>query len=454
MNLESTQRSVQTQKSTSEDEASSRSRALLSVMEDLQAERESLKAEIQRRCETEAALRQSEHRTALIIETALDGVITVNDSGHITGWNDQAAVIFGWSREQASGMRISEIILLDEAESRPGSDSGDHLHAGRSDLLNRRIERTAIRSDGSRFPAELSMSVLPLDAGFEFSCFVRDITNRKNAERLQLEMQAELERRVIERTQELERANERLRNSNEELQQFAYVASHDLQTPLRGIMGFAQFLESDYTPNLDEQGLEYINRIVASAKRMQTLIQDLLKFSRVQSLASELTPVWLDKPLSAAVAVLESEMEKCSVELISEDLPRVLADAAQIEQLFRNLIENSIKYRHPERRPQIRVSAILEGDRWTISIADNGIGIDPKHFKRIFEIFKRLHAEGEYSGNGIGLAVCRRIVLRHGGRIWADESDVGALIKFTLHSPKSLSSESQPSKSVHADEDQ
>ncbi len=236
------------------------------------------------------------------------------------------------------------------------------------------------------------------------------------------------------RNEELTEAKEALEQSNVELQHFAYVASHDLQTPLRGIAGFAQFLQKDYQGRFDERADDFLVRIVDGAKRMQTLINDLLDYSRVESRSRPFEPVDLNETFEDAVALLRSSIEDTHGEVTRGELPTVVGDRSQISQLLQNLIGNAIKY-HGDKPPQVRVSAENKGGRWTIAVRDNGIGIAAKHRESIFEIFRRLHSADKYPGTGIGLAVCRRIVQRHGGNIWFEsEPGQGSTFFFTIAS--------------------
>ncbi len=231
---------------------------------------------------------------------------------------------------------------------------------------------------------------------------------------------------------ELSKVNGALKQSNEELQQFAYVASHDLKTPLRAISGFAQFLKDDFEGKLDETADEYIQRIVEGVNRMQQLINDLLEFSRIDSQGRPLKPIDLGEVLDDVHDLLRADIESSGAILTSDPLPRVMADRPQLTQLLQNLIGNAVKY-HGERPPLVHVTADEQAGEWTISVRDNGIGIAPKHHERIFEIFKRLHTQKDYEGTGIGLAVCRRIVQRHNGRIWLESAlGEGCTFCFTL----------------------
>jgi hypothetical protein len=223
-----------------------------------------------------------------------------------------------------------------------------------------------------------------------------------------------------------------LKRSNEDLQQFAYVASHDLQEPLRMITGYTSLLARRYRGKLDKDADEFISYAVDGAKRMQGLIQDLLSYSRVgtQGKAFELTDC--EVVLTRTLASLQAAIEESGATVTHEPLPTVVADQTQLGQLFQNLIGNAIKYRN-SRPPEVHVSCTRTASEWAFAVKDNGIGIDPRYAARIFVIFQRLHTREEYPGTGIGLAVCKKIVERHGGNIWMESRPGdGATFYFTL----------------------
>lgn len=229
---------------------------------------------------------------------------------------------------------------------------------------------------------------------------------------------------------------ERLQRSNRELEQFAYVASHDLQQPLRIISGFAQLLEKRYKDRLDDEALEFIHYMVNGSKKLQNLINDLLIYSRVTTHQRPFKEVNFNRVVDTVLFNLRDAIEESGATVVVDELPAIEADETQMVQLFQNLIDNAIKYRGHE-RPFIFITAKKEKKEWVFSISDNGIGFDMQHAERIFEIFQRLHAEDTYKGTGIGLAICKKIVQRHGGRIWA-ESIVGkgSTFYFTIPTTK------------------
>ncbi|MFE9909820.1 sensor histidine kinase [Streptomyces clavifer] len=225
-----------------------------------------------------------------------------------------------------------------------------------------------------------------------------------------------------------------LRRSNSELEQFAYVASHDLQEPLRKVASFCQLLEKRYGTELDARGKQYIDFAVDGAKRMQVLINDLLTFSRVGRVHESWKPVDLDRSLDRALANLALIVEESGATVVRADpLPELLGDATSLAMVWQNLIGNAVKFRRPDVPCRITVGCVREGEEWHLTVADNGIGIAPEFADKVFVIFQRLHARDEYEGTGIGLALCRKIIEFHGGRIWLDPGPAeGTLIHFTL----------------------
>lgn len=234
----------------------------------------------------------------------------------------------------------------------------------------------------------------------------------------------------------LQRYAEELRRSNKELEHFAYVASHDLQEPLRTVASFSQLIERRYKGRLDAEADEFIGFIVDGANRMQRLINDLLTYSRVGTRGRTFERVDLEAVLRTVLRDMEAVIQDTGAQIIHDPLPAVSGDEVQLRQLIQNLIGNAVKFRKPGERPEVHVSAAKSGPAWEIRVRDNGIGIDPQYFQRVFVIFQRLHARNAYEGTGIGLAVCKKIVERHGGRIWVDsEPGVGATLCFTLPDP-------------------
>lgn len=249
-----------------------------------------------------------------------------------------------------------------------------------------------------------------------------------------------LESRVRERTEELEARTKELEHrsaelqrSNSDLTMFAYIASHDLQEPLRMVGSYVGLLARRYKGRLDESADRYIEFAVDGASRMQALIQDLLAYSRAGTEALQKKPVPAEQIVKAALENLALRIRETSAVVYYDDLPTVLADEIKLGQVIQNLLANAIKFRKPEVRPEISISALHEGDHWKFAISDNGIGFEPRYADRIFQVFQRLHGVGRYPGNGIGLAISRRIIEHHGGKLWAEsEPGGGSVFIFTL----------------------
>lgn len=271
----------------------------------------------------------------------------------------------------------------------------------------------------------------------------QEMSRRQRAEEETRKLNADLERRVAQRTAELDERARDLERSNRELEQFAYVASHDLQEPLRTISSFTQLLAKRYQDKLDDAAREFINYAVDGCKRMQTLINDLLSFSRVGTQAKPLETVSCDAVLDRVLKSLKAAIQESGALITREPLPIVLADPSQLAQLFQNLLANAIKF-HGQDVPRVHVAAEQNGAAWKISVRDNGIGISPEHNDRIFVIFQRLHTKTEYSGTGIGLAICKKIAERHGGSIWVTSSPgAGSTFFFTIADAAQKSEEVQ-----------
>ena len=362
----------------------------------------------------ETHLAQMEGRYRGLLEAAPDAMVVVNQGGEIVLLNVQAEKQFGYSRDELVGQEVTNIIPEGFAE-RLIADALRSEEDALAQQIGTGIELTARRRDGSEFPIEIMLSPLESAEGTLVTAAIRDITRRKKAE-------SDLLHKV-----------EELNRSNVELGQFAYIASHDLQEPLRMVASYTQLLSRRYTGKLDADADEFIAFAVDGAARMQRLIQDLLTYSRVGTRGQELLDTSSEEALRLALVNLRGAIQDSGAVVTHDPLPGVLADEMQLTQLLQNLIGNGIKYQRPG-IPRIHVSATSDGaEKWIFSVKDNGLGIESQYFTRIFGMFQRLHKREEFAGTGIGLAICKKIVERHGGSIAVEsEPGLGSTFSFGL----------------------
>src|SRR5580692_7876854 len=364
------------------------------------------------RKDAEKHLAQMEGRYRGLLEAAPDAMVVVNQSGEIVLLNVQAEKQFGYRRDELVGQKVKNIIPEGFAE-RLVADALRSAEDALAQQIGTGIELNGRRKNGSDFPIEIMLSPLESADGTLVTAAIRDITTRKKAE-------ADLLQKV-----------EELNRSNEELGQFAYIASHDLQEPLRMVASYTQLLSRRYKGKLDADADEFIGFAVDGANRMQRLIQDLLAYSRVATRGNDLVHTSSEAALRRALMNLRGAIEESGALVTHDPLPTAMADERQLIQVFQNLIGNAIKYQNPG-VPRIHISAARNADKkWTFSVQDNGLGIEPQYFEKIFVIFQRLHKRDEFSGTGIGLAICKRIVERHGGTI-SVESQLGHGSTFTF----------------------
>ncbi len=366
------------------------------------------------RKEAEKHLARMEGRYRGLLEAAPDAMVVVNQEGDIVLLNVQAEKQFGYHRDELVGQRMKNIIPAGFAE-RLIADALRSAEDALAQQIGTGIEITGRRKDGTEFPIEIMLSPLESAEGILVTAAIRDITMRKVAEA-----------HLLYKVEELNR-------SNEELGQFAYIASHDLQEPLRMVASYTQLLARRYKGRLDSDADEFITFAVDGANRMQRLIQDLLAYSRVGTKGKDLLETSSEDALERSLLNLRGAIADSGALVTHDALPPVLADETQLVQLFQNLVGNAIKYQKPG-VPKIHVSATKNGgSKWTFSVQDNGLGIDPQYFDRIFVMFQRLHKREEFAGTGIGLAICKKIVERHGGTITVEsQPGHGSTFRFAL----------------------
>jgi len=361
----------------------------------------------------EEALRKSEERTRSILESALDAIIVMDSSGVVHEWNPAAEQMFGYSREQAVGKPLADLIIPPYLREVHRTGLARYAVDGHGPMLNQRLETVAVRADGSEFPVELAITPTKANGSPMFTGYISDITERKRAEEQVKQLNAELEQRVQKRTQQLELANK-------ELEAFSYSVSHDLRAPLRHINGFVEILQSTAGEVLDAESRGFLETIADSARQMGKLIDDLLAFSRMGRTELRFAPVKLESIVAESLRELRQEHEGRDVRWNIDPLPEVHGDPAMLRQVFINLLSNALKYSRTRDRTEIEIKADETVNEHIISVRDNGVGFDNAYAHKLFGVFQRLHPAQEFEGTGIGLAIVRRVIARHGGRVWAE----------------------------------
>ncbi len=374
------------------------------------------------------SLRLSEELFSGIVDLCADAIISIDTDHNIRLFNQGAEEIFGYTADEALGEPLS-MLLPESVHAAHAAHVEQFSSAAKpSRRMGQRQEIFGVRKNGDLFPAEASISKQRVDGQWRFTAVVRDVTNAKEAR------------------DQLRRANEELERSNSELEQFATVASHDLQEPLRKIQAFGERLSSKYGDDLPERGADYLERMCDAAGRMSQLIDDLLAFSRVTTRAKPFESVELEEILEAVITDLEVRIERTGGQVEVEQMPQVEADPTQMRLLFQNLVGNALKFHREGVPPLVRVGCECSGDGpeqvCRIFVQDNGVGFDEKYLDRIFNVFERLHGRGTYEGTGVGLAICQKIVDRHGGELDAT-STPGEGSRFVVTLPLKQSDQTE-----------
>jgi hypothetical protein len=347
---------------------------------------------------------------AQLLDSFRESIVATDLEGRIIYWGRGAEALYGYRAEEVMGDAVTLIVAPD----REGDERARIAQVRRTGAWHGEYKQK--RKDGSAFWADASISLVTDEAG-EPSGLIGidlDITDRKRAE------------------EELARYAEELERSNQELEQFAHIASHDLREPMRSIGSFARLLADRYHGRLDNDADLFIDSIVDGVERMRDLLRDLQAYALLGSRGEEPAPTESEAALRHALDALHAAIEESGAEVTHDPLPTVWADEVQVAQLFQNLIGNALKFRTAA-SPRVHISARRSEGAWTFAVRDNGIGIAPEHHDAVFKPFRRLHTQDEYDGTGMGLAICAKIVARHGGRIWVESAPgEGATFYFTL----------------------
>lgn len=366
-----------------------------------------------------AMVEQTEERGRItlsaIVDNVSDGIVTVGDDGRIRSFNAACSRLFGYEASEILGRDINCLLGGTPRHTQQGQSWQQLVNAGAQMADVRQRDTVGLRKDGTVFPLELVLSSFLVDGSRYFTACLRDVTRQK---------QAAAEREML---------LARLTRSNAELERFAYVASHDMQEPVRMMLSFSELLKEDYGASLNEDGKEYLSIISSSALRMKHMIRDLLDYARMEGEEPSISEVDMKREMLAVITNLQQLINESGAVITFDEMPIIHGMPVQIMRLLQNLVINSIKYRRPSQVPVVHLGVTYQNGRPVFCLRDNGLGINPNFVEDIFQPFRRLHTWDSIPGSGLGLSVCRKIVENHGGRIWASSNaEAGTSMFFTL----------------------
>jgi PAS domain S-box-containing protein len=355
-----------------------------------------------------------------VFDSAPDGVIITDQQGTILLVNNQVEKLFGYTKDELIDQKI-ELVIPKRLHSRHIDQRSGYTSNPSARKMGATKELWASRKDGSEFAVEISLSPIKLENKTLISAAIRDVTDKKKAE------------------SEIAAQNKKLQLQNKELEQFTYLASHDLQEPLRTLISFSHLIKEEYADKLDEEFNQYVDFIYESSNRMQDLVKGLMDYSRIGKV-KKIATIDCNKVIDEVLSDMSMVIKEKNAKITVTKLPEILGYPTEIRLIFQNLISNSLKFTKEGNIPEININAKEVNDDWHFSIQDNGIGIDEKNLSKIFKIFRRLHNRNEYEGTGIGLSHCEKIIDLHGGKIWVD-SKLGEASVFNFTIPKNINIE-------------